>query len=114
MEQLTLPMGSAHCVKLTAQESKIIHRASSKLGMSIPSLLREAFFNRPPTKVLMTRDEVSKLRKDINRIGNNINQIAREINSGIRHGWNKSFDGICEQLKMINRDYVLKYGIRQN
>ena len=111
-EQLKSPISTPICVRISPPELKKLKEDSGHSKKSIPSLLRENYFNTPPTKVLMSEKDVDKLRKEINRIGNNINQIAREINSGIRHGWNTSFDSLSEQLKLLNQHYVLNYGIR--
>ena len=102
------------CVKVSPQELNILKRDSSKLNKSAPALFREKYFNTPSVKPLMTNEEVAKLRSDINRIGNNINQIAREINSGVRHGWNSSFEVLAERVKLLNQYIVLKYGIHQS
>ncbi|MBT4761076.1 MAG: plasmid mobilization relaxosome protein MobC [Bdellovibrionaceae bacterium] len=99
-------------MKVSSQELKQLKSDSSKTHKSVPSLLRETYFNTPPSKVLMKEEDLNKIRTDINRIGNNLNQIAREINSGIRSGWNSSFDSLNEQVKLLNHYYVLNYGIR--
>ena len=99
------------CVRISPSELEKLKKDSGNSKKSIPSLLRETYFNTPPTKVLMNEKDVNRLSKEINRIGNNINQIAREINSGIRHGWNTSFENLSEQLKLLNQHYVLNYGV---
>ncbi len=100
------------CVRVSPGELNRLKTDSNNKKKSIPTLLRETYFNRMPTKVLMTDEDVEKIKIEINRIGNNVNQIARQINSGLRHGWNASFESISEQLKLLNQHYILNYGLR--
>ncbi len=102
------------CVRVSNDELERLKSDSTKTRKTMPTLLRETYFNKIPQNVLMNDDDVEKIRAEINRIGNNVNQIAKQINAGIRHGWNSSFDSISEQLKLLNQYYVLNYGVHKS
>ena len=55
-KQLELQIGGSSHVRMSADEYSRIERDSIKSGKSIPELLkREAYFSKPPLKVLFKR-----------------------------------------------------------
>ncbi len=108
--------GGASCVRLSPSEYSRIQKDSKTSGKSIPELLRESYFDKPSTKVLMNKDDLAVLRKDLNRIGNNLNQVARRLNSGLMHGWSDTLDLALEQFKTLTNQihYGYGYGIHKN
>ena len=78
--------GSSH-VRFPAMEYQKLVKDSNKLRKSIPVLLRDAYFNRLPTKVLWGLEDLRQIISELNRIGNNINQIARKVNVSVMCGW---------------------------
>ena len=111
LEEKKVTVSTPICVKVPISEYEILIKESKKLKKSVPVLLREAYFKKMPTTVLMTEDNVEKLKNEINRIGNNINQIARQLNSGVRLGWNSSLDAFSEQLRLLNKHLENNYGV---
>ena len=101
-------------VRFTEKEYKKIENESRRLELSIPKLLKDAYFKRAPTKVLMGKKEVDIFRKDLNRIGNNLNQVARNINSGLLAGWCDSLDKILDEFRTLNNLIRLGYGVRKS
>ena len=99
------------CVALTPEEFERITEESKKTKASIPELLRMAYFNRLPTRVLMNKKDVVILRKDLNRIGNNLNQITKKINSGLLYGWSDTLEKISHEFSELKKEINLGYGI---
>ena len=100
------------CVRVSSAEHQQLLKDSKYLRKTLPKLLRESYFNRVPSTILMRDDDVDKLRVEINRIGNNINQIAKQMNSGIREGWNNSFERLCEKIELFSKHLLLNNGVR--
>jgi hypothetical protein len=73
---------SSH-VRFTDQELAQIEKDVRVRGRSIPTLLKEAYFEGRPTAVLMTQEEQQSVMTELLRQGNNLNQIARKVNAGI-------------------------------
>ncbi len=67
---------------------------------SIPQLLKDAYFNRMPTRVLLGAEGERQFFAEIKRIGNNINQIARHLNSN-EHVGKSEFESINSQLRAL-------------
>ncbi len=105
--------GSSH-VRMSLSEYNKIKKDSETLGKSIPELLRKSYFDKPSTKVLVNKDDLSILRKDLSKIGNNLNQIAKRINSGLTYGWSDTLDLILEQFKTLTLQIHYDYGIPKN
>lgn len=105
--------GSSH-VRMSRTEYKRIKRESELLGKSIPTLLRESYFRKPPGRVLLSGNDLVILRKDLNRIGNNLNQIARKLNAGLMHGWSNSLDLVLEEFQTLTNQIYYGYGVPKN
>lgn len=73
---------SSH-VRFTEAELAQIERDEAVRGVSIPTLLKEAYFSGRPTAVLMTQEEHKAVLLELLRQGNNLNQITRQANAGI-------------------------------
>ena len=110
-EQMELPIVSKKiCVCLSAIEYKQVLKESNKTGRSVPSLLRDSFFNRLPTKFLLKPEQGERLIKEVNKVGVNINQIARKVNAGVGYGWNESIQRYYDSLDAIKRMCMGAYG----
>ncbi len=112
-EQLELDLGGRANVRFSPSEYKQVQKDSSKLSKTVPTLLRDAYFNRLPTKVLVTQKDLETLRKDINRIGNNLNQVAKKVNSGFMHGWSDTLDKVLEEFKTLNSLIYYGHGVHK-
>ena len=71
---------SSH-VRFTDQELAQIQRDELARGRSIPALLKEAYFGRRPTAILMTQEDQKAWLSELRHQGNNLNQIARQVNA---------------------------------
>ena len=98
-------------MRLSPAEYKQVLKESEASSQSAPELLREAYFKQPPRKVLMSKNDIARVRKDLNRIGNNLNQIAKRLNSGLMHGWSDSLDLILEEFKTLTSEIYYGYGV---
>ncbi len=114
LEQLELQTGRSTCVRMSPQEYTRIRNESANSGKSIPELLREAYFNSPPRKVLVTEKDLAILRNDMGKIGNNLNQIVRKLNAGFVHGWSNTLDLVFEQFKTLTDQIHYGYGVHQS
>lgn len=106
-------IGGSTCVRMSTKEYLQIVKESDLTGRSIPKLLREAYFGRPPQKVLMNKEDLMILRRDMNKIGNNLNQIARKINSGFMHGWNNTLELVLEQFQILTNQIHYGHGVHK-
>ena len=91
----------ATCVKFTPDEYERIQKEHTKRNVSIPSLLKDAYFGRAPTAILMTQDEQKNWIRELNQIGNNVNQIARKVNAGFRSGFEVDLASISSHLSRL-------------
>ncbi len=101
-------------VRMSPLQYRRIKKESKESGKSIPALLRNSYFGKPPVKVLVKENDLDVLRKDLNRIGNNLNQIARRLNSGLLHGWSNTLDLVLEQFRILTRQIHYGYGVHKN
>lgn len=84
-------------VRFTEKEYALIEEAQRETGLSIPDLLKKAFFkHRTLLRPLLTKEQVDQVMSELRRQGNNLNQIAKQINSGLREGWNPSFNAMTK------------------
>lgn len=84
-------------VRFTEKEYAQIEEAQRETGLSIPDLLKKAYFkHRTMLRPLLTREQVDQIMSELRRQGNNLNQIAKQINSGLREGWNPSFNAMTK------------------
>ena len=60
-KQLELQIGGSSHVRMSADEYSRIERDSIKSGKSIPELLRESYFSKPPLKVLFQKEDLITL-----------------------------------------------------
>ena len=73
---------SSH-VRFTDVEIAALERDELVRGVSIPALLKEAYFSGRPTAILMSKEDQKAILTELLRQGNNLNQIARHLNAGI-------------------------------
>ena len=103
---------SSH-VRFTDSELKKIQRAQQETGLSIPDLLKKAFFqNEKLMQPLFSKDDTSKFMTELVRQGNNINQIAKAINSGFATGWNQSLNNLQKAYWDLRHLLSVNHGIR--
>lgn len=82
-------------VRFTASEYKRVQKMVQATGLSIPDLLKKALLSRKDLEQpLYGPEDVKTIMTELRRQGNNINQIAKAVNSGLRHGWNESFNSV--------------------
>lgn len=74
----------ASYVRFNPDEFERIEKDHLKRNQSIPELLKEAYFGKPPVAILMTQEEQKSWIRELNQMGNNLNQIARKVNAGFR------------------------------
>ncbi len=101
-------------VRLSSLEYEKIKKESEVLGKSAPQLLRDSHFSKPPTKVLVSQNDLTILQKDLGRIGNNLNQVARRFNAGLLCGWSDKIDLILEQFETLTNQIYYGYGIHKS
>jgi hypothetical protein len=93
---------SATCVRLSEKERARIEKMRQATGLSYPVLLKRALFERMDLeKPLFNRNDADELLLELRRHGNNLNQIGKKVNSGIRYGWNKSFDSLMTAYRVL-------------
>ena len=73
---------SSH-VRFTDAELRQIERDEVVRGLSIPALLKEAYFGGRPVTILLTQEDRKEIVTELCRQGNNLNQITRRANAGI-------------------------------
>lgn len=84
-------------VRFTEAEFAQIEQAQRETGLSVPDLLKKAFFkHRTMLRPLLSKEQVEQIMVELRRQGNNLNQIAKQINSGLREGWNPSFNAMTK------------------
>ena len=87
---------SSH-VRLSDDELEQLEKDQYSRGMSIPDLLKEAYFKGRPTAILMTQEDRKMVLTEIARQGNNLNQLAKKVNAGIQ----ESVQGDVSDIKRI-------------
>jgi hypothetical protein len=73
---------SSH-VRFTDDELSQLEKDERTRGVSIPVLLKEAYFEGRPTAILMTKEDQKQILLELQRQGNNLNQLTRQVNAGI-------------------------------
>ena len=70
-------------VRFTPEQYKIIKDDAKIFRKSPAKLLRLNYFDRLPTKLLMTPENLKLFLRIYSGIGNNCNQLAKRANAGI-------------------------------
>ena len=70
-------------VRFSEREYERIVQDERERGLTIPLLLKEAYFQGRPTTILLTKEDRKEIVTELSRQGNNINQIARQSNAGV-------------------------------
>lgn len=73
-------------VRFSEREYAQLVKDERERGLTIPLLLKEAYFQGRPTAILMTQEEQKTVMTELMRQGNNLNQLARRANAGITSG----------------------------
>lgn len=84
-------------VRFTAKEYEQIEKAQRETGLSIPDLLKKAYFKHAHLfRPLLTKEQVENIMVELRRQGNNLNQLTKQVNSGLRSGWNQPFNALAK------------------
>ncbi len=102
---------SAH-VRFSDDEYQKLEEVQKLTGLSIPVLLKKAFFQRKNPQVLLPEAERKAWFQELRRIGNNINQIARRVNSGLFDGWYPDIQELAKKLAAMELMVTSFYGHR--
>ena len=102
---------SAH-VRFTEDEYRKIQKAQNLTGLSIPVLLKKAFFLGKNPHVLLPEEERKAWFGELRKWGNNLNQIARKLNSGVFEGWYPEFQEVSRRLVALEAMVTSFYGNR--
>lgn len=94
------------CVKLTEDEYAKLSEMKSLTCKSIPSILRDAFFQDGVRKPTFNAKDAAKIVTELKRIGNNVNQIAKNLNAGFRAGWHNIFEECADDLAKMRMEIV--------
>ncbi|MGK5083113.1 hypothetical protein WDW37_07380 [Bdellovibrionota bacterium FG-1] len=70
-------------VRFSEREYGQLLKDEKERGISIPVLLRDAYFSGRPTAILMAKEETRAVLTELLRQGNNLNQLTRQVNAGI-------------------------------
>jgi len=100
-------------VRLNDQEMNRLVKEASDHNNTLPTQIKDGYFNGLPSKLLFTREDADRIRGELRRIGNNVNQIARAINTGAREGMNGAFVEFQEAFKALENLVGGAYGHRQ-
>ena len=90
-KKIVLPKRLAVYVRFSEEEFKKLLEASRTVGKTLPTILKDHYFEKPIGRPLMANDMAKSVARELNRIGNNVNQIAKLVNSGIYEGWHQEF-----------------------
>lgn len=105
----TVGNAGASCVRFSAVEYQQIETDSVNTGKSIPTLLKERYFNGPRPVPLVSKEDVAKILGELGRIGNNLNQIARRLNCGIRAGFAEEIEEVQQSFAQLLTFLTSKY-----
>lgn len=100
-------------VRLTDQEFNRLVKDASLHNNTLPTQMKEGYFDGLPQKLLFSRQDADAIRGELRRIGVNINQIARHVNSGLREGMDGSFIQFQEAFHALVNLIGGVYGHRQ-
>ena len=98
-------------VRLTEDEWDRLEKDELLLRRTKPALLREAYFSRLPTKILMDKEGERKFMTEFSRIGNNLNQLTKKANSG-ELPFQAELVAIRERLDVLYRFVLGSDGLR--
>jgi hypothetical protein len=90
---------SAH-VRFTESEYAHVRRDADLRGVSIPRLLKEAYFRGVPSVLLMGREEARAILVQMARLGNNLNQAVRALHTGGAAGG--LLEPVIELMRLMN------------
>lgn len=100
-------------IRLSEDEQNRLDTESLILGKSVPTLLRDSYFNRLPTKPLIDNEGTKSILAQLGRIGNNINQLAKNSNRGLPV-LKSDLAPIEEQLSLILQYITRSNGVCKN
>lgn len=100
-------------IRFSEDEQNRLDTESLILGKSIPTLLRDSYFNRLPTKPLIDNEGTKSILAQLGRIGNNINQLAKNSNRGLPI-LKSDLAPIEEQISLILQYITRSNGVCKN
>ena len=102
----------ASCVKFSADEYEKINADANLAGITIPMLLKTAYFSGRRVRILMDKENQKDWYRELRHWGNNLNQLARKVNAGLMTGWYEEFQLVRTMLDRIEKLVVGTYGNR--
>ena len=99
-------------VRFTPEQYERLKNEALILGITIPDLLKHAYFRKDPITVLMNHSDRKAVFHELCRIGNYVNQVARRVNTGLQEGWYKEFAEAIQILSNLEKYLVGGYGVR--
>ncbi len=100
---------SSH-VRFSEEQYAKITVAAERSRMSIPELLKRAYFEGGALRVLMDRDLSKSWYGELKRWGSNLNQLTRKLNSGEYAGWVPELEQIAKHISKIENMLMEVYG----
>lgn len=84
-------------VKFNKKQFKKIKRMQKIMGVSLPSLLKEALFKTDKwEQPLLSVDDVNHMMAEMRKQGADLNKMSAIVNEGLRCGWNDSFNALTQ------------------
>lgn len=93
-------LASTH-VRFSEAEYRQIHRDEEARGMSIPQLLKDAYFHGKAMAILMSHEDQVRWIAELMRQGHNVNQIAKRLNAGVGTVMERELMEISRLLRAI-------------
>ena len=103
----------ASCVYFTEDQYTEIHSDSVASGLSVPHLLKNAYFPNRRVRILMPKEEQERWIKELRHWGNNLNQLAKRVNAGFLKDWYPEFSLIKSSIDRVEKMVLGIYGSRQ-
>ncbi len=88
-------------IRFTDREFRTVAHEAAVHGVSIPQLLKDVFFKRTPTQVLMAHEDRVQWVVQILRMWTDINQIAKRMKAGVATDAKKDLNDISRKLDAI-------------
>ena len=88
-------------IRFNDREFRAVAHEAAVHGVSIPQLLKDIFFKRTPTQVLMAHDNRVQWVVQILRMWTDLNQIAKQMKAGVATDAKKDLNDISRKLDAI-------------
>ena len=104
----------ASLVRYTKSQALALIKERLLTGKSIPTILKDSFFNRGPTKLVFSSEDAKELLKQLSYLNRNLNQLTRYIHSGINGTVIEDFQTAFRRVNDLLAAVSLEYGNRKN